>query len=77
MLRADTETDDTGRDSPEKWNLGKHAHRERRFERPCLTQHSGNDPTLHGDLQPLRDAGGEFATPLDLAELVDGEPSFP
>jgi len=77
MLRADTETDDTGRDSPQKWNLGKHAHRERRFERPRLTQHSGNDPALHGDLQRLRDAGGKFATPLDLEKLIDGGRSLP
>lgn len=77
MFRADAEADDTGRDSPQKWNLGKQAQSKRRFERPRLTQHPRNDPALHGDLQPLRHAGGELATPLDLAELIDGEPSFP
>jgi hypothetical protein len=77
MLWADAETDDTGRDSPQKWKFGEQAHSERRFDRPRLTQYSGNDPALHGDLQPLRHASGELATPLDLAELGEVEPSFP
>jgi len=77
MFRADAETDDASRDAPEVWDFCQQAHCERWLERSGLDQHAGNDPALHGDLQPLRHARGPLAALLDPAQMIERELSIP
>ena len=57
-------------------SLVKQARRERRLERSALDQHRRNDPALHGDLQPLRQARGQLPALLDPAQMIGRQLSF-
>ena len=73
MLRAETDPDDSRRNSPQYRKVPRQPQEERRHEGPITAQYAADESILDEDLQRLGHAGRKLSASLNLAQRVDAD----